>query len=113
MQKKYWLICFSLIGVSIGLTFIFMWLRRPIPVKPFQPDEAHQIWVTTVKNTVLTLPSDAKPEQIQEVREKVSALTVRSEDKESHLALILALIRWEQKDVQASTQVLNIAEQIK
>ncbi len=113
MQKRYWLICVGLIGAIIALTFTLMWLRRPIPVKPFNAEESHQAWATLIQQEIATLPLDASPERLRQAREKVSALTVRSEDKDVHLSLVLALMRWEQQDAQAPAQVLDIAQRIK
>ena len=113
MQKKYWIICFSLIGCSIALLFTLMWLRRPLPVKPFNPDEAHAAWVHVISEQVAPLTPEASVDQIRQAREAVSALNVRAEDKELHLSLVLALMRWEQRDTQAPAQVGDIVHRIK
>lgn len=93
-QKRLFFLCVCIFLCVLGI-FGVMWLRRPAPVPVFDPVAAHASWKELIGQDILPLSSSSTSEEIRQAREALLQLTVTSEDREAHLALVMALVAWE------------------
>lgn len=108
---------FTIIGsvlLVVVLIFLYMAWRQPfyiegkIQIKPMELKQLHQVWMDEVARQTRDLGQDSDSDRIQSAVDSLLALRVASEDKDSHLKLVMALMALERREPGAWPKVQSV-----
>ncbi|MBI5654503.1 hypothetical protein HZC53_02530 [Candidatus Uhrbacteria bacterium] len=112
---------FTFVGavlLAVVLVFLYMAWRQPyyiegkVQIKPMDLKQLHQDWMDEVARQTRGLGQDSDPDRIQSAVDSLLALRVASEDKDSHLKLVMALMALERREPGAWPKVQSVLAEL-
>jgi hypothetical protein len=118
LRSEYLLLAMIFLVVLLlagGAIFTAAWLRRepPAPVMTaFDSRTAHEDWQRQVKNLTGDLNENSGQADVRRVRDSLIFLRVAADDREAHLAVMLALLALERNEPGAYAKLCDAVRQV-
>jgi hypothetical protein len=106
-----WLVAATLAAVAV-VFLAASYSRRPSEAPAFDVAAGHAAWKAEVPTLVGTLTPSSTADQIRAVRDALVLVRVGADDRDAHLALILALTAFERGELGAYARVRKAADVI-